>query len=523
MLIYSEFHMWSFVKKQRELLAKETGTVLKDWGGKTSVALVYPNTYYIGMSNLAVHTLYKILNDDSYIVCERAFLPDPKDLRELKRTQNPIVSVETQRPLSEFDCVAFSISFQNDFLNVIPILSLCSIPHRRKHRKETYPLLIAGGCAVTLNPHPLEEIFDVFVIGEYEEIAAQISPILKSKLKRPQMLSALAKIEGVYVPGISNKKTKRCYVKDLDKYPTQSVIYTPNTEFKDMHLVEMSRGCPRRCNFCATTALYFPYRVRKAATILQMAQAGEKHKRRVGLIGADILSHNAFKDVAQVLREHHIFFSPSSVRADSVDDTIAEIMASGGHKSISLGIETGSEDLRSSLGKKFSNQEVLKAVKLLAKYGILNLRLYLMIGLPSETKKDIEAIADLTLKIQNLLRKAAPKRARRLTLTLTVTPFVPKPLTPFEREPFASEKYLKEVLTTLNHLLKKQKGIKIHSNPILSSISDALLSRGDKNLISFLEKYDETNSIRQALPAINRDDKRHLDGGFDKDEQLPWN
>jgi radical SAM superfamily enzyme YgiQ (UPF0313 family) len=515
--------MWKIIEKHRCLLKDESGFVIKDWGGKTPVALVYPNTYYVGMSNLAVHTLYKLLNDDERIVCERAFLPETKDLREHKRTNSSVISIENQRPLSEFSCVAFSISFQNDFLNVIPILSLCSIPHRREQRNDSHPLLIAGGCAVTMNPMALSEIFDCFVIGETEELINEIIPILSGGAQKKDTLDELAKIDGIFVPSISKSKTKRRFVKDINKYATQTVIHTPHTEFSGMHLVEMSRGCPRRCSFCATPCLYDPYRTRDFDSIMQMIETGIGHKKRFGLIGADLLIHPAFIKTAEAIHQLGAAFSPASVRVDEINSENAKLLAQSGHKSVSLGVEAANERLRSSIGKTISNERIFKAIESLAGAGICSLRLYFMIGLPGETADDINAIGKMAIETLKILRAEAPRKKRTSSVSLTISPFVPKPLTAFERMPFAGEKYLKDAIRKIKGTLGRTEGISVNVDSIASSMTDAILSRGDHRLISFLEKYAETNSIRKALSELSADDGRHLEKGFSEDEILPWN
>lgn len=515
--------MWSFVKKQQRVLASETGAIVKDRGGKASIALVYPNTYYVGMSNLAVHTLYKLLNDDQRAVCERAFLPDMKDFAEHRRTNSPLFSIENQRPIAEFDCIAFSISFQNDFLNVIPIFSLCSIPHRRTERNDSHPLLFAGGCAVTMNPLPLSEIFDCFVIGETEDVIKEIVPVLSARTQKKEKLGELAKIEGVFVPSISKSKTKRRFVKNISEWPTQTVIYTPHTEFSDMHLVEMSRGCPRRCKYCATPCVYEPYRTRDFDSIMQMIESGIEHKKRFGLIGADLLIHPAFIKTAEAIHELGATFSPASIRVDEIKEENVKLLAQSGHKSASLGIEAADEKLRSSIGKTISNDRILNAVGLLAAAGICSLRLYFMIGLPGETGDDIRAIGKMAIDILKILRAEAPRKTRASSVSLTISPFVPKPLTVFERMPFAGEKYLKDAVKKIKGILSRTEGISVNVDSITSSMTDAILSRGNHHLLSFLEKYAETNSIRKAISELSADDRRHLEEGFRKDEILTWN
>jgi radical SAM superfamily enzyme YgiQ (UPF0313 family) len=264
---------WKLVENIRQLLGDEIGTVVKDPGGKTSIALVYPNTYHVGMSNLAVHSLYKLLNDQPGIVCERAFLPDRKDIEEHRRTDTPVLTMETQRPINEFDIVAFTISFENDLLNVIPILELSKIKHRREKRTKDDPLVIAGGVAVTLNPSPLKHLMDACITGEFEAYGEDfISALVSGKSPTPDQK----------------------FLKDLDEHPTQTVIWTPHTEFGNMHLVEIMRGCPQGCAFCATPGLYSPPRRRSFEAVMRMVDEGSKHRQKFGLIGAEIASRPCF-------------------------------------------------------------------------------------------------------------------------------------------------------------------------------------------------------------------------------------
>lgn len=490
--------MWPLIEKQRRILSGEQGAIVKERGGKTSVALVYPNTYDVGMGNLAVHSLYKLLNDSPNIVCERAFLPAARDMKEHERTRTPVLTVETQRPISEFDVIAFSISFQNDFLNILPILERSSIPHRSSHRKKSHPLLIAGGCAVTINFRPLEDMFDAFVIGEAEEIVSDIVPIIAERSGRNETLEAISKIEGIHVPGFSAIEPKRLFVKDLDAWPTQTVVYAPDVEFGDLHLIETGRGCPRRCKFCVTPCIYAPLRFRGFDAIQEMVHTGLPFRKRFGLIGSDLLSHPAIFDVIDEIHGLDATFSPSSLCVDEIDDKVAALLAKSGHRSISLGVEAASDALRFAVGKKFPRERIIEAIGSLAKHGILSVRLYFMIGLPDETEDDVKAIADVGAEVQKILHKTAPKSARSTSVSLTITPFVPKPLTPFENAKFAGEKYLKKALATIKKLTAKTKGIAVHSDPVISSVCDALLSSGDRNIIAFLEEAHKMG-LRPAL------------------------
>ncbi len=485
--------MWPQILKHKKILEQETGYIKKDWGGKISVALVFPNTYRVGMGNLAIHTIYKLLNDDPRIVCERAFLPDKED--------KTVLSLESQRPLTDFDIVAFSISFQNDFLNILPILSLAKIEPRSANRGQvstfhntktgtthntrssSYPLLLAGGVAVTMNHKPLVEIFDRFFLGEAEE---SLVNTINGLLRRTRLPA------GRQAP---RNDTKKHYVKNLNKYPTQTVIYSKLAEFGDMHLIEMSRGCPRNCKYCATPCLYAPFRTRNLKTITQMIEQGLRQRKKIGLISGDLIAHRNFYSIAELIHKKGGTFSPSSLRVESINDKLVTLLAETGQKSISLGIEAANENLRVSLGKTFSNQELFKKIELLKKTKLNNLRLYFMIGLPQETFEDIEAIASLSKQIKKIIKNTS--------LTLTIAHFVPKPGTFFAKEKYAGEKYLKDADKTLKRLLGKTKGISIHTDSVLSSTCDYVLSNGDGSLITFLEMA-EKEGLRKALKVIAR-------------------
>jgi len=263
-------------EKTKGILEKERGTVRKPWGGKISVCLVYPNSYHVGMSNLGFQTLYRLLNDEDDVVCERTFLPDPEDPEEYEAAQAPLFSLESQHPLADFDLLGFSISFENDFLNILKILDLARIPKESHLRPKGFPLVMAGGVSVFLNPEPLSDFFDLFVLGEAEEVIHEFLSAYRqafaktARVEKETLLRNLSAVEGVYVPqfyrptyredgkmatmeadpGIPSRVRRR-WVKDLDRFPTRSTLFTPGTEFKDMAVIEVNRGCPRGCRFCA--------------------------------------------------------------------------------------------------------------------------------------------------------------------------------------------------------------------------------------------------------------------------------
>jgi radical SAM superfamily enzyme YgiQ (UPF0313 family) len=481
---------WKIKEKQRATLSAERGVILKEWGGKRSVALVYPNTYEVGMANLAVHSIYAMLNRQGDLVCERLFLPGPAELKEQMRTGTPPLSLESQRPLADFDVIAFTVSFENDYLGIIPLLHASKIDHRALGRRDSNPLIIAGGAAPTLNPLPLARIADAVILGEIEEYEDDLIGVLSSMESKGSAIAELAKLGGT-----------RRHARDLDSFRTETVIHYPKGQFHDMHLVEVERGCPHRCRFCATPAIYGKPRMRSADSVLAMAEGGLASRKRVGLVGADLLSHPEFERIAERIHEMGATFSPSSVRADRIDEAKAALLAKSGHRSIALGVEAARPKLRNTLAKGISDEKILNAAATLAGNGITNIRLYFMIGLPGETDDDIEAIPEFARRIYAEIAANAPKRRRSTAVDITVTPFVPKPGTPFEGKPFASEDEIKRKLKALKRLVGKDKGITLRHDSYFDAASEHLLANGDESAIDFMEKSFELGSPRKALKS----------------------
>jgi radical SAM superfamily enzyme YgiQ (UPF0313 family) len=485
---------WNYIKENRRLLADEAGAIVKDPGGKTTVALVYPNSYRVGMSNLAVHTVYKLLNDHPGMACERAFLPIG---------DGPVLTIETQRSIAEFDIVAFTISFENDLLNVIPILERSKIPHRKANRTGDHPIVIAGGAAVTLNPHPLEHIVDTCVRGEFEaygdDLSSQLAACHSEGGTTEESLAFLSQKARDPSPAAQDDKIN--LVADLDRFPTQTVIHTPNTTFGDMHLIEVMRGCPRNCTFCATPGLYSPFRMRSFDAVMAMVDEGSRYRRKFGLIGSDIASHPRFKDIARAILDRGYTFSLSSVRVDRIDAEVAALLKQSGMRSISLGIEGATERLRKTLEKGFTDERCMRSVALLAAEGITNVRLYYMIGLPDETEADIDAIPVFAETVLQTIRDNAPKTRRTSSVECTIAPFVPKPLSPFKDKAFAGIKRINEIQKRLKKLAGKRKGIKLSFDSAQHAAIEAYLAKAGPEAIEFLEEVMRT-SPRKALLTI---------------------
>ena len=539
---------WELVQKAKRLLEKERGTVRKPWGGKNSICLIYPNTYHVGMSNLGFQTVYQSLNSEDDIVCERAFLPDSEDFREYHNTQTPLFSLESQKPLSDFDILAFSISFENDFLNILTILDLAHIPIESKLRKEVYPLVIAGGVAVFLNPEPLSEFFDLFVLGESEEVIKEFLEVYhsacseKGKREKDDFLKKVGGIEGIYVPrfyhvtyaddgkiGAMNPETgfprrvKRRWIKEIDRFPTRSILFTRETEFKGMALVEVNRGCPRGCRFCAACFVYYPFRNRSLSLLETLSEEGLTEECRIGLTGTAVSDYPDLLPLCQSILSQQGRISLSSLRVDAVTPPLIQCLREGEDRTVAIAPEAGSERLRKMLRKGYTDEEVLNAIDTLVKNGLYQIKCYFLIGLPSETDEDVKAIPLLAKKIRHQILSNRKNKKDRWKLVLSVNPFIPKPATPFQWAPLEEVVELKRKLKVIRRELKGEKGIEmIHDLPKWAYIQ-ALLSRGDRRVGKILiATHHYGGNWGQALRETSINPGFYVYRKRDLDEIFPW-
>src|SRR3989338_8453023 len=463
---------WKLIEKARSFLKEEQGTIRKDFGGKTSVALIYPNTYYIGMSNLGFQNIYYLFNSFSDVVCERSFLPNEEDLIEHNRTSTPLFSLESQKPIKEFDIIAFSISFESDFLNLLKILNLSRIKFKTKERNLSDPLIIAGGIAPTSNPEPIAEFVDLFVMGEAEEVLEIFLKNYKSAKteanNKEDFLGYFDSAKEVYIPSFlevsynkdwtvkkfRNKKERKKNViigrvNDLNSTETVSRILTSNTEFSNMYLVEVARGGSRCCKFCLIGNLSGEGRYRNANNLLFSIENGLRLTKKIGLLGSSISDHPEFDFLCKSLIGKEIIPSISSIRFEGLKDPLLELLTEKGQNSLTLAPEGGSERIRTLIGKPLKEETILDKAQYAVARGILNLKLYFLVGLPGERWDDIEAIVDLVKKIKHRMVEEAKERARLGKITSSISSFIPKPFTPFQWHSMEEVARLNEMLTFL--------------------------------------------------------------------------
>ncbi len=452
----------------RERIAREQGTVIKDRGGRLSVALVYANSYYIGMSNLGVHSLYSLLNSYRDIVCERVFLDSES-----------LLSLETHRPLADFDVIAFSVSYELDYFNVVKILKESGLPLYAAERDGSHPVVITGGACITANPMPLSPFFDCLCIGEAETM---IPPILAAAQKGGGRLAELAKLPGVYVPQChKGEPVARQWLKNLDDFMASSVVITPDTELGDLYLLEVERGCGWGCRFCLVNSLFCPMRYHSVEKLLQKAKEGLKYRQRIGLVGPAVGAHPQIEELLRGLTKIGAGFSLSSLRVSPLADSLLEAVAAGGAKTITLAPEAGSQRLRDVINKRITKEDILRAVSKTAAKGIRQLKLYFMIGLPTETEDDINKLISLVLKC----KEAADGAGGGCRMVINVSPFIPKPWTPFQWLPMAEVSVLNKRLDMIKKKLAA-KGIMIRNESPAWSHVQGMLARGDKKIAAAL-------------------------------------
>ena len=540
---------WKLKKKAQTLVAGEEGIVRKDWGGRVSIALVYPNTYAVGMSNLGFQTIYEHLNALPDVVCERVFFPDPEDLDEYSRTETPPFSLESQRPLSDFDLVGFSVTFEGDYINVVRLLRMAGIPARARDRRPEDPVVLMGGVCAFSNPEPVAPFMDFVVVGEGEEVVRDIVAAYRAVRDagagdlRRRVVAALKPVTGIYVPDAYEVRyaadgrieavapldpdAPRLVAKrrlgDVNRFETRSILKTPKAEYGHMALLEVGKGCGRGCRFCLEGQVYRPVRHRTLDSLRESVARIAKESKRVGLVGACVSDYPWIGDLMKILEEYGVEVSISSLRADSLTEDLVASLQRGGHRTLTMAPEAGTERLRLVVRKAITDEQLYAACDLVRKYGIPNLKCYFMIGLPTETQEDVEAIPVLAARLLERLSVLGPDGHPFGKLTLSVSSFVPKPWTPFQWAPFDDPRSLEEKLDIIKSGARRLHNVRVvHENPREAGLQ-ALLARGDRRVAGFIE-------IAAALDGDWRRALREWDGDAafytrrlrETCETLPW-
>ncbi len=500
---------WQQIAATSRRLERERGAVHKDWGGRLPIALVFPNSYYVGMSSLAVHTLYRMWNARDDVVCERAFAEPP----------GPPLSLESAVPLDYFPVVAFTISYELDYFAVVELLGSAGIPPRAAERDDTHPLVIAGGPAVSANPEPLAPLLDAVMIGELEPVFEQVTAALHLVADgRDAALGALARIPGLYLPAQvagadAPHRVERQWLHDLDSVPTHSAIFTPDTEFGGMGLIEIARGCGRACRFCLAGYVYRPPRQRSMGSILAQARELLRFEDRLGLVSAAVSDHTDIDELAGELRGMGAKLSVSSMRVDPVSEPLVRALAESGTQTLTIAPEAGSERMRQVINKTQTEDDVLQAVELAARYDFRQIKLYFMLGLPGEQDPDVQAIVDLAL--------ACAGRFPR-QVTVNITPFVPKAHTPFQRLAQTPAREVKRRVARVEGGLRKH-GVSVKSESPAWAEIQGTLARGDRRLAGALLAVERPAPARwrRALEAAGLS-LSDLLGERPAGEALPW-
>lgn len=536
---------WEQRERARLTLAKEVGYVTKPHGDRLRVALAFPNTYWVGMSNLGFQTVYRLFNAEPDVVCERFFLPPKQEIGELSASRASLLTLESQTPVGEFDIIAFSVSFEWDYVNILTLLRLAGIPNYAAERTARHPLIVIGGAVTFVNPEPLALFADVIAAGEGEVLVPELVHAFAEAADRPALLRLLARERGMYVPsfyepqyaadgslaGYSVRSSvdtpmpvRKAALKTTDAIdPPVTSIFTPDTEFGARFLVEVVRGCANLCRFCWAGYNYLPVRAFLTDRILQLAQEARQHAHRVGLVSIALCDHPDIERILAGLRDMGYAISPASLRLDDLTEPIVRILRESGERTITIAPETGSDRLRRVINKTVTNDEILDRADLIFSGGIENLKLYYMVGLPTETDEDLVAIRDLTLEIRERMLKYARPRGQIGRIVASVNPMVPKPGTAYQWLPMIGSSLVDQKIKRLRSLTSDIDNVFFNIKSERHSYYQALLSLGDRRVAATIEAAERNGQDWRAAVA-----ETGLDADFfifrDRtgDAVLPW-
>ena len=526
----------------QELYENEDSRITINPHSSQRVALVYPNTYFVGMSNLGLHIIYKEINDQPDSVCERIFLPEKKELEVYDKTKTPLMSVETQRPMHQFEVVAFDVTFEMDYFHIPLMLKQGRVPIMSTDRTDFDPIVIAGGPCATFNPEPFADFIDACIIGEGEGlVTAVLNRIREGRSNgesRESIIASLAAIAGVYVPALytpqfdEDEQFVGYHIAEGAPHTIyrhfqpltsggETVIATDFTEFGAMYIIEVARGCGRHCRFCMAGYCFRVPRVRPLDILKEGVDRAEKLGKKVGLMGAAISDYPEVDELVTYIRSKGMRYSCASLRADSLTQAVVDGLADSGQKTITIAPETGSERLRRVINKGISEENLRTAAQLSAKSGIQHMRLYIMIGLPTETDEDIDAIIGLAERTQAHMAEVGCKGR----LTLSINPFIPKPFTPFQWMAMESQKSVEKKLQYIKKSLQKNRRIEVLVESPKEAYIQGVLSRGDRRLgkviaACAMDKGSKSFKTEMKAAGLDMDVLNYRERDFN--EYLPW-
>jgi len=493
--------------KNLELSALERFTETGNRFGAYRVALGFPNSYEVGMSNLGFQWVYRLLNRVPDLVCERFFHEDGE----------PAVSFETGTPLSEFGLLAWSLSWEMDIVNILKTVAAAGIPVRRAERDERHPLLLVGGDIARMNPAALTPFVDLFALGDGERLVPRIAELLQSGLFRDEFLEAAARLPGFFVPGVQGPRAEaaesgrvviqqprsRDEITAAFEVP-HTTILTPRTELADKLLIEISRGCTEMCRFCWAAYAMAPIKQYPAASILKVAREARPLTDRAGLIATAVCDHPEILPILRGLSDLGFHIALSSIKIDAIEDSILEILIRQGEKALAIAPEAGNERLRRHINKKVSDAMLREKARLIFARGFTRLKLYLQVGLPTETGEDVEDIVRTVADLREIAVAEGRAFGRVAQLVPSINAFIPKPHTPYEEEALAPEEELREKLSYLQREFERMGNVAFRGMSLSEAVWEAYLAKMDESGADILEEAASGVPVRRIL-------KRHRD------------